>query len=115
MEDTYKMLQNSCNSIAKKIIDLADNGFYYKDENGDDIFYFEDAFDVKFTIDQNGDIFGVKICVAFGGPNIYIDTNEKAVCGYWGYDVVKSYLPSNICNNIIDSYSDFISFIPDYI
>lgn len=48
--------------------------------------YVSDVYDVKVTrqgFGSNGDIVGVKICIAFGGPNIYIDTNDCLVKLHW--------------------------------
>ena len=46
--------------------------------------FFGDIFDTKYIINDNLELIGVKYCVAFGGPNVYIDTYEGAAVCYWG-------------------------------
>ncbi len=38
--------------------------------------------DVRFEVNQHGDLFGGKIVVAHGGPNVWVADDE--VRGYWG-------------------------------
>lgn len=48
--------------------------------------YLADALDVEYIVNSNKEFQSVKICVAWGGPGIYIDTDKKAVCLYWWGD-----------------------------
>jgi|SaaInl8_200m_RNA_FD_contig_111_136380_length_765_multi_4_in_0_out_0_2 hypothetical protein len=55
--------------------------------------YLEGILDINYIISSDKQYIGAKICVAFGGPNIYIDTQEQVVYGYWGRDrAVLSYI-----------------------
>jgi hypothetical protein len=48
--------------------------------------------EVKYILDDNLDYVGSQLLVAFGGPNIWIDTQYKTVSGYWwGDDVIRAY------------------------
>ena len=48
--------------------------------------------EVKYILDDNLDYVGSQLLVAFGGPNIWIDTQYKTVNGYWwGDDVIRAY------------------------
>lgn len=50
-------------------------------------------------------LIGVRILVAFGGPNIYIDTFDGVVRGYWGG--TQSYpLGYNVADTINDYFED---------
>ena len=51
--------------------------------------YLSDALDIEYTVSRGGDYLGSQICVAFGGPNIYIYTRGQKVKGYWGGDCVE--------------------------
>ena len=53
--------------------------------------YLEDACDIVHYINQNGEHMGGEIMVAFGGPNIYIDTRSKEVKGFWGGDTYTNW------------------------
>ncbi|WP_306046569.1 hypothetical protein [Nioella sp. MMSF_3534] len=56
----------------------------------------DNALDLEFTINSRGDFLGARILVAFGGPNIWIDTRFDRVEGFWGDDRVdQSYHDEN--------------------
>jgi hypothetical protein len=45
--------------------------------------YLQDVLDIEYIIGSDGTYRGARILVAFGGPNIWIDTRHKLVEGYW--------------------------------
>ena len=45
--------------------------------------YLQNALDIEYVIDRKGRCIGGRILVAFGGPNIWIDTRRGRVEGYW--------------------------------
>lgn len=65
--------------------------------------YFDDVLDIEYTISGNGDFLGCRLAVTLGGPNVYVNTREGEVQGYWGSDRAFAWLPSEICAEI-DSY-----------
>ena len=53
--------------------------------------------DIKYVLDNNLDYVGSQLLVAFGGPNIWIDTQHQQVKGYWwGDNVIKDYYEDSI-------------------
>lgn len=48
--------------------------------------YMSDALDFRFVIDSRKEIIAVKVLVAFGGPNIWVDTESCSVDLYWWTD-----------------------------
>lgn len=63
--------------------------------------YFDNrSLDVKFTIDSDFDYVSARIMIAFGGPNIYIDTNNSKVELYWGRSETHAYLSNNAIDAI---------------
>ena len=48
--------------------------------------YLSDALDIEYVISGNGDYLGARVLVAFGGPEIWINTRTNTVEGYWGGD-----------------------------
>lgn len=48
--------------------------------------YIKDVLEISYIINQDKSYKGTILLVAFGGPNIYINTYEKQVKGYWGGD-----------------------------
>ena len=66
--------------------------------------YFSDCLDIEYRVSGRGrDTFrSVRIMVAFGGPNIYIDTASKAVELYWWGDRASYPLSYDVCDAIDD-------------
>ena len=62
--------------------------------------YFSDALDVRYLIGSDRSIIAVKVLVAFGGPNIWIDTETKRVELYWWTDRASYPLSLNVCDSI---------------
>lgn len=63
--------------------------------------YIADAYDFEVTrggLSADSPIRGVRVCVAFGGPNIYIDTNECAVKLYWWADCAEYAIDRDACD-----------------
>ena len=53
--------------------------------------------EVKYVLDDKLDYVGSQLLVAFGGPNIWIDTQHQQVKGYWYEDeVIKDYYKDSI-------------------
>jgi hypothetical protein len=53
--------------------------------------------EVKYVVDDNFNYVGSQLLVAFGGPNIWIDTQHQQVKGYWwGDDYIKDYYEDKI-------------------
>lgn len=45
--------------------------------------YLSEALDIEYTLNSSRECIGGRILVAFGGPNIWIDTRTSTVDGYW--------------------------------
>ena len=53
--------------------------------------------DTNYVLNYNLDFVGSQLMVAFGGPNIWIDTQHQQVKGYWwGDEVIKEYYKDSI-------------------
>ena len=66
--------------------------------------YFEDRpLDIEYTINSDLEYVGARIMIAFGGPNIYINTNNKRVELYWWGDTAYAAL-SDRAVEAIDAY-----------
>jgi hypothetical protein len=48
--------------------------------------YLEDCLDIQWIIDGDKDFIGARVLVAFGGPNIWVDTLRCTVDGHWWGD-----------------------------
>lgn len=60
--------------------------------------------DVRFEVNQSGDLFGGKIVVAFGGPNVWVADDE--VRGYWGCDECRRSLSSDASRAVFEWFEE---------
>tara|TARA_R100001443_G_scaffold13550_1_gene23565 strand:+ start:156 stop:542 length:387 start_codon:yes stop_codon:yes gene_type:complete len=91
IEGTIPIDPESCNRYCE--LDEEEQKDFFPD--GYD--YLDDIYDYKFIVDSNKNYQGARICVAYGGPNIFINTFNKQVEGYWGGDTyIKSYYEDDI-------------------
>lgn len=51
--------------------------------------YVADSLDIEYVVSQSGEYKGARLLVAFGGPNIWIDTQRCVVEGFWWSDYWK--------------------------
>jgi hypothetical protein len=85
LRETEKELRDLCRTYALDVC----NGkmmFYNSDGDGDPPY---EAYDIKYTVDGDGTYLGVRILLAGGGPNVYLDTYHEEIQGYWGGDSCK--------------------------
>lgn len=122
--DTRSDLKKHCDEIADMLKAVSDGelvvdadgeaeGMYFDGlEEGDtvtmwDYLTTEDVFDIEYTIGSDGDFRGVRLMVACGGPNIYINTNSGKVEGYWWTDRADAWIPSEICDEINSVWEEY--------
>ena len=87
-------LQNHVKSIAETIENGLDS--IEREDEGqfpmDGLEYLSDALAIEYIVNSDREVLGARILVAFGGPNIWINTRTKQVEGYWWSDkFVMSY------------------------
>ena len=118
MSNTANELHDYVNSIANDLRKLyehepTDEERERAEETGDacDLYtYFNDPLDIEYTISGRGDYLGARIAVALGGPNIYINTRDGYVQGYWGTDRAEAWIPSEICEEIDNIFEEYYEF-----
>ena len=101
-EKTDQQNTEYCKSIADRLYLIA-TGEAYKDPDTDEIVYdedettedyeqasmfdyFSDVLDIQYTVGYDRTYKGVRMLVAFGGPNIWVDTMTGNVELYWWSD-----------------------------
>lgn len=104
MSNTDDMLYEQCKRISEELDELVDKYNNY-DDCDEFIEYIDDNFGIDYIWRMGVGLIGVRVLVAFGGPNIYIDTLEGVVRGYWGG--TQSYpLGYNVADTINDYFED---------
>lgn len=98
MTDT-NTLQNQVDQIAESLTRRityreAELDHTEYDADPDDLIsvfdYLSDALDIEYTFNANGQYQGARILVAFGGPNIWVDTRHCTVEGHWWGESAKA-------------------------
>ncbi len=77
--------ENRLKEQVKHIVNTIQDG-YLDDETGEVISgfdYLDDVLDIEYIVDSKKQYLGARILVAFGGPNIWINTRTQQVEGYW--------------------------------
>jgi hypothetical protein len=84
-DETMSDLKAHCEMIARQI-ETGEYGFD-ADSSGDTgpnaYDYLSYALDIEYVKDSDGNYRGAIVLVAFGGPNIWIDTRWREVRGAW--------------------------------
>ena len=81
---SQEQLQHQVDQIAKELNEGATCEDCGETMSGFD--YIEDVLDIQYIISSKKEFLGSRILVAFGGPNIWINTQTKTVEGYWWGD-----------------------------
>lgn len=69
--------------------------------------YFSDALDIDYLIASDRETLkGVRILVAFGGPNVYVNTIEGEVQLRWWNEEGEAWLPNEICEAINEEFEE---------
>lgn len=69
--------------------------------------YFDDCYDMAFTIGSDMQYRGVRLMVACGGPNIYVDTMTRQVELYWWSDSARYRITSDVVEAIDTYFEDY--------
>lgn len=102
-------LKESCTYIAKNIELMVNNPEKWIEENDmdEDCYpiseWMSDALDIELMIGYDGEYRGCRIMVAYGGPNIYVNTRNRQVEGYWWNEHATAEIDSFACD-AIDEY-----------
>ena len=62
--------------------------------------YFDDFLDVDYIVNSDKHYKACRVLVAFGGPNIYIDTWLQHVLLSWWSEHAETYIPDDLCEQI---------------
>ena len=69
--------------------------------------YFDDFLDVDYIVDSNKRYKACRVLVAFGGPNIYINTWDEQVQLEWWSKKATADIPEDLCM-VIDDFFEVI-------
>ncbi len=72
-----------CQRIAQELEQIVNEEDWKKHSIWD---YLQDNYGVRCVVDQDGEVLGVRVCIAWGGPNVYINSYTEKVELYWWVD-----------------------------
>ena len=82
MSDCEKQLRDMCKSYAKEARE-GELVFWPVDNMMNDHY---EACAIRYIIDGSGEYLGARLMLAGGGPNVWVDTFEGEIQGFWGSD-----------------------------
>lgn len=87
-----KKNDNGLEDMVKNIAQTIESGQYETEsEEGCNAYdYLSSALDFRWIVQNDLTFIGARILVAFGGPNVWIDTDKKKVEGYWWGDYASA-------------------------
>jgi hypothetical protein len=94
-------MNNNLQQHVQQIADKLFHGFTDDDLNHDGeamsaFDYLADALDIEYIVNSKGEYLGARVLVAFGGPNIWINTRTGIVEGSWWADRADASFTDNI-------------------
>ena len=66
---------------VQAVVNLIENGYALPDMGVHE--YLDDVLEIGYQISGDKRYLGARLLVAFGGPNIWVDTRTQTVEGYW--------------------------------
>jgi hypothetical protein len=97
---TKDSLQDHVQSIADNLTNPPDEWSEDRDIEQEGEFsafdYLQDALDIEYIVNSKGEYLGARVLVAFGGPNIWIDTRRDMVDGYWWSEKASASFTDNL-------------------
>lgn len=71
--------------------------------------YFENALDIDYITNSQKEYKACRIMIAYGGPNIYVNTWERKVELYWWTEYASFYLSAEACDAIDEMMEEYFT------
>lgn len=105
-------MKNECTKYAESVRNDLNSLYSGEPVDGCEslVDYCCDALDVEYLLDSQKNLIGVNLYVTLGGPTCWIDTRRGEVVCRWGTEEGRAWVPSEICEEINDSYAEYLQF-----
>lgn len=105
---------NGLREMVLNIVRTIEEGDWGEPEEGEDYSsaydFLQDTYDINYITHSDKKYKGARLLVAFGGPNIWIDTNLEQVEGYWwGDKFIAQYNHTNGAIELDDALEDLFN------
>lgn len=118
-----------CKRIAEEL-EAVYNGYIYRNEDGDEVdtrdltdeereeveetgeqlnlwdYFTDDVYNIDYILDSNRELKAVRVMIACGGPNIYIDTETEKVELYWWTERGEAYIDRDVCEEVNEVFRE---------
>ena len=95
--DLKQHVQSIADNLTKPPLDEWNEGRDVDNEGEFSAFdYLQDALDIEYIVSSAGEFKGARILVAFGGPNIWVNTRTGTVEGHWWGDSAFASFTDNL-------------------
>lgn len=95
------------NRLIEQVKHCADEFNALDTDNFDEVLdYLEDVLNMEIVRDSQTRVTGMLMLVAFGGPNVTVDTRNCVVKGWWGYDSCEVKLNPEKCEDFNSEVSE---------
>lgn len=102
--------QKECDETVKRIAEELES-LYNGNEEGKNLqSYFDDYLDVDYVVNSRKEYRSASICIATGGPGIYIDTKDAMVKLYWGCTRSEAPFSYNVRNKIDSIFEEIYNY-----
>jgi desulfoferrodoxin-like iron-binding protein len=68
--------------------------------------YFDDVLDINYTLNSNKELISVRLLLAWGGPNIYLDTLRNELTLHWWGDYERLDVDRDICDAVTAVFNE---------
>ena len=91
MNDLQKHVDSIAHNLTNNVIEPIED-----DVEPSAFDWLQGALDIEYIVDGKGEYRGARVLVAFGGPNIWVDTKRGIVDGHWWSDAASARFVDNI-------------------
>lgn len=68
--------------------------------------YLGDALDIKYIVNSDRSYLSAKVCIGYGGPNVWINTDTNELEVYWGSRAETRALPAEFIRGLDDALGE---------
>jgi hypothetical protein len=87
-------LEHMCSKYARDIENLKGDGDIEE-------FFNNDVLETRYVVDGYKNYIGAELCVAYGGPTVWINTIDQQIKGYWGYTTVYKHFRGDVLDDYL--------------
>lgn len=69
--------------------------------------YLADVLDIQYLINSDKSYRSGRVCIAFGGPTAWINTETQQVEAAWWSETVYASIPAEFCNALDDTLEEY--------